>query len=153
MPKVPKVTKSRNLGKKEVRHKFNFLHEDKTQSFLEADTIVFGGHNQACPKYPKQQVFAIFFAASLEPLAHRRNVASLSLFSRYYFGRCSSELAQLIPRPFSQARSTGYCDRLHDLSIKISWCYKDFYVNSFFPCTARLWTSLPTECFILTYDH
>ena len=30
--------------------------------------------------------------ASLEPLAHRRNVASLSLFYRYYFGRCSSEL-------------------------------------------------------------
>ena len=60
MPKVPKVTKLQNLGKKEVRHKFNFLHEDKNQSFLEADTIVFGGHNQACPKYPKQQVFAIF---------------------------------------------------------------------------------------------
>ena len=30
-------------------------------------------------------------AASLEPLAHHRNVASLSLFSKYYFERCSSE--------------------------------------------------------------
>ena len=40
-------------------------------------------------------------AASLEPLAHRRNVASLSLFYRYYFGKCSSELAQLVPFPFS----------------------------------------------------
>ena len=40
-------------------------------------------------------------AASLEPLAHRRNVASLSLFYRYYFGRCSSEMAQLVPLPFS----------------------------------------------------
>ena len=39
-------------------------------------------------------------AASLEPLAHRRNMASLSLFYRYYFGRCSSELAQLVPLPF-----------------------------------------------------
>ena len=28
-------------------------------------------------------------AASLEPLAHHRNVASLSLFYRYYFVRCS----------------------------------------------------------------
>ena len=35
-------------------------------------------------------------AASLEPLAHHRNVASLSLFYRYYFGRCSSKLAQLV---------------------------------------------------------
>ena len=32
-------------------------------------------------------------AASLEPLTHRRNVASLTLFYRYYFGRCLSELA------------------------------------------------------------
>ena len=31
-------------------------------------------------------------AASLEPLAHGRNVASLSLFHRYYFGGCSSEM-------------------------------------------------------------
>ena len=30
-------------------------------------------------------------AASLEPLARRGNVASLSLFYRYYFGRCSSD--------------------------------------------------------------
>ena len=40
-------------------------------------------------------------AASLEPLAHRQNVVSLSLFYRYYFGRCLSELAQLVPLPFS----------------------------------------------------
>ena len=38
-------------------------------------------------------------ADSLEPLAQRRNVASLSLFYRYYNGRCSSELAQLVPLP------------------------------------------------------
>ena len=34
---------------------------------------------------------------SLEPLAHCQNIASLSLFYRYYFGRCSSELAELVP--------------------------------------------------------
>ena len=53
-------------------------------------------------------------AASLEPLAHRQNVASLSLFYRYYFGRCSSELAKLVPLPYSGGRSTHYSDRLHD---------------------------------------
>ena len=67
MSKVPKVTKLQNLGKKEVRHKFNFLHEDKNQSFLEADTIVFDGHNYACPKFQKQQVFAIFLQLLLNP--------------------------------------------------------------------------------------
>ena len=40
-------------------------------------------------------------AASLEPLAHHRHIARLSLFYRYYFDRCSSELAQLIQLPFS----------------------------------------------------
>ena len=91
-------------------------------------------------------------AASLEPLAHRRNVASLSLFYRYYFGRCSSELAKLVPCPYSRGRSTCYSDILHDFSVTIPRCYKDVYVNSFFPRTARLWTSLPIECFPLTYD-
>ena len=90
--------------------------------------------------------------ASLEPLAHCRNVTSLSLFYRYYFGRCSSELAQLVPLPFSRGRSTRYSDRLHDFSVTIPRCYKDVYVNSFFPRTARLWNSLLMKCFHLTYD-
>ena len=76
---------------------------------------------------------------SLEPLAHRQNVASLSLFYRYYFGRCSSELAQLVPLPYSRGRSTRYSDRLHDFSVTIPRCYNDVYVNSFFPRTSRLW--------------
>ena len=44
-------------------------------------------------------------AASLEPLPHHWNVASLSLLYRYYFGRRSSELAQLIPLPYSWENS------------------------------------------------
>ena len=35
-------------------------------------------------------------AASLEPLTHCRNVARLSLFYRYCFVRCCSELTQLV---------------------------------------------------------
>ena len=37
---------------------------------------------------------------SLEPLAHYQNVASLNLCYRCYFGRCSSELAQMILLPY-----------------------------------------------------
>ena len=64
----------------------------------------------------------------------------------------SSELAQLVPLPFSQGRSTHYSDRLHDFSVTILRCYKDVYVNSFFPCTAIIWNSLPIKCFPLIYD-
>ena len=91
-------------------------------------------------------------AVSLEPLAHRRNVASLNPFYRYYFGRNSSGLAQLVPLTYSRGRSTRYSDRLQDFSVTISRCYKDVYVNNFFSCTTRLWYSLPIKCFPLTYD-
>ena len=40
-------------------------------------------------------------AAYFEPLVHCWYRASLSLFYRYYFGRCSSELAQMVPLPDS----------------------------------------------------
>ena len=87
-------------------------------------------------------------AASLEPLAHHQNVASLSLL----FGRCSSELAQLVLLPFSWGRSTRYSDGLHDFSVTILRYYEDVYVNSFFSHTATLWNSLTLERFPLTYD-
>ena len=90
-------------------------------------------------------------AASLEPLCHRWNVDSLSLFYRYYFCRCSSELAQLVPLPYSWERSTRYSDLLHDFSVTIPRCYK-VYVNSFFPRTANSCSSLLIECFPLIYD-
>ena len=71
-------------------------------------------------------------AASLEPSAHCQNVASLSLFFRYHFDRCSSELAQLVPLPFSRGGSARYSDRLQDFSVTIPRCYKDL-CQQFFP--------------------
>ena len=92
------------------------------------------------------------FPASLEPLAHHQNGASLSLLYRYYFGRWSSELAQLVQLPFSWGRSTRYSDRLYDFSVTIPRCCNNVYVISFFPRTTRLWNSFPIECFLLTYN-
>ena len=92
-------------------------------------------------------------AASPEPLAHRQNVSSLSLFYRYYFGRCSSEQAQMVPLPFSWG---GLLVILMDCMIfhhcQMLLLMKDVYLNSFFLCTARFRNSLPIECFPLAYD-
>ena len=101
---------------------------------------------------PICRTFGPSLAICLESMAHHRNVASLSHFYRYYFGKCSSEMAQLVPLPFSQGRSTRYSNRLHDLPVSISRCYKDICVNSFFPHAARPWNFLPIECFPLAYD-
>ena len=135
-----------------------YLYKYTIQPFMEYYCHVWTGAPSCYLELPEKlqkwlcRTVGPSLAASLEPLAHRRNVASLSLFYRYYFGRCSSELAQLVPLPYSRGRSTCYSDRLHDFSVTIPRCYKDVYVNSFFPRTARLWNSLPIECFTLTYD-
>ena len=63
-------------------------------------------------------------AASFESLAHCWNVARLSLFCRYYFGKCLSELFQLVPFPYSWGRFT------HSATFpEISWGYR-LYLKS-----------------------
>ena len=51
--------------------------------------------------------------STLDPLSLRRKVASLSLFYRYYFGRCSDELAACIPPPMAQPRFTRQASFAH----------------------------------------
>ena len=52
-------------------------------------------------------------AASLEPFCH-----NISLFCKYYFGRCLSELAELFVLPYSPVKSYVCCDRWHDFLAK-----------------------------------
>ena len=55
-----KLAISQEYFKKEMKAKFDFLHEDKSQTFLQVDTVNFCGHVQSCPKYPNSK-----FAKSL----------------------------------------------------------------------------------------
>ena len=48
--------------------------------------------------------------------------------------------------------SICYFDILLNFSVIVSTYYKDLYVKSFFPCTVRLWNSVPVACFPLPYD-
>ena len=135
-----------------------YLYKSTIRPFMEDCFHIWGGapscYLDLLDRLQKRisRIIGPSLTASLEPLAHRRNAASLGLFYRYYFGRYSSELAQLVPLLFPRGRSTRYSDRLHDFSVTIPRCYKDVCVNSFFPRTAKLWNSLPIECFSLTYD-
>ena len=76
----------------------------------------------------------------------------LSLFCRYYVGRYSFELAELVSLLYSRGRSTRYSNRLHNISVSIPRCYKDITASSLFSQTARHRNSLPVECFPLTCD-
>ena len=103
-------------------------------------------------KYARLLLLCCFTCCFSSTLGSCQNVASLSRFYRYYFSRFPSELAQLDPLSYSRGRSTRYCYRFPDFCVTIPKCYKDVYVNGFFPRTARLWNSLPIECFPLTYN-
>ena len=97
-----------------------YLYRSAICSFMEYCCHVWAGacscYLELLDKLQKQICGAVgpWLAACLEPLAHGWNLVSLSLFYRHYFGRCSSEQAQLVPLPFSWERPTRYSDRLHD---------------------------------------
>ena len=88
-------------------------------------------------------------AAFLESLAHWQNVVSLSLFYRYDFVRCSSELVPLL---FSRGGPARYSDRLHDFFCHHSYMLQGYLYQQLFPCTVRFWNSLSIECFPLIYN-
>ena len=84
-----------------------FLYKSTIQPCVEYRCYVWAGapscYLELLDKLQKQICRAVgpSLAVSLVPLAHCGNVASLSLFYRYYFGRCFSELAQLVPFRYS----------------------------------------------------
>ena len=55
MPKVPKIINLYFLQyfKEEGRDEVDFLHADKSQTFLQGDSFSFGEHGQLCPEHLK----------------------------------------------------------------------------------------------------
>ena len=97
------------------------------------------------------RTFGPSFAASLESLAHHQNAASLRLLYRYLL---DVHLNWLNWFHFLILEG-GLLVILMDCMIfvvTIPRCYKDIYVNSFFPRIARPRNSLPIEYFPLSYD-
>ena len=82
---------------------------------------------------------------------HCQYVVSVSHFYRYYFGRCSAELAQLVPLPFSCGRSTHEIDCMVFVSPSLLDVTR--MPMSTVSCLTQLnWNSLPIECFPLSYN-
>ena len=86
-------------------------------------------------------------SAKLQSLAHRRDVASLCLFYKYFHGLCSDELFTMVPSLYRFKRNTRLAARSHQFTVKLARCNRGFYANSFFSRTSRLWNSLPAFCF------
>jgi Reverse transcriptase (RNA-dependent DNA polymerase)/Endonuclease-reverse transcriptase len=89
---------------------------------------------------------------SLQSLTHRRAVAALCIFYRYYHGRCSEELAALVPPPAVFHRTTRNTIIKHPYCVQLAKCRTDCFSNSFIPTTSRLWNSLPGKIFPEHYN-
>jgi hypothetical protein len=88
--------------------------------------------------------------SNLQSLGHRRAVGSLSLFYRYYFGLCSSELQEIIPRPIIYRKTTRKATNLNPYLVSIDRCRTSSHATSFIPRTAVLWNKLPLDVFPLS---
>ena len=87
---------------------------------------------------------------TLQPLSHRRDVASLSLFYHYFHGRCSEELHSLVPALRSFPVRTRFAVTAHPYHVDVQSGRTMFHANSFFPRTTAIWNSLLFAVFLRT---
>lgn len=78
---------------------------------------------------------------NLHSLFHWRNVASLSLFYKYFHGHCLHDLHEMTP---SVNFFSWYLALVQRSSlVQVPNCIRNFACQTFFSCTAFLWNSLP----------
>ena len=72
-------------------------------------------------------------SCNLQSLSHRHNIASLSLFYKYFNGHCSKELFSLVPPVKLLKRQTRLASRSHQYIVDIPQCKKKrFTLIAFF---------------------
>ena len=89
-------------------------------------------------------------AIELQPLPVR--CAIVSLFYRYYFGRCSSALSESVPKPKVFSRSSRSASPLTYYHVHQDRVRTISRSSSFFVRTAKLWNQLPLSCFPVQYN-
>ena len=75
----------------------------------------------------------------------------LKFFCGYYFGRCSSKLAQLVPLPYFCGKFYCCSDYMIFLSLFLYVIRMSLSTLSFL-AQLRLWKCLAVECFPFSYD-
>ena len=88
----------------------------------------------------------------LLPLKSRRDVASLSVFYRYFHANCSSELANCMPPLLPRPRNTRLSSHAHPYTVQTPFARVNQYLQSFLPSTGKLWNRLPASVFPPDYD-
>ena len=89
---------------------------------------------------------------SRQSLSHRRIVADLSVFYRYFHGHCSQEIKNSIPDPVRRVRTTRSSNYSHPFQVTLPNPRTLSHKSSFIPRTSQLWNSLPPTTFPESYN-
>ena len=98
------------------------------------------------------ELFCIQVTISLQSLSHRRLVADLSIFYRYFHGHCSQEIKNIIPDPMRRVRTTRSSTHSHPFQVTLPNPRTLAHKSSFIPRTSQLWNSLPPTSFPESYN-
>ena len=88
----------------------------------------------------------------LQPHFHRRNVASLALFYRYFHANRSSDLANCVPLLLPRPRCTRLASSFHSYSVHLPNARVNQYSQSFIPFSGKLCNFPPVSVFLPAYD-
>ena len=88
----------------------------------------------------------------LDSLSHRRNVAFLSIFYRYFHADWTSKLANCMPSHLPWPRCTRHSTFSHRYSVHLPNARVNQHLHSFIPYTGRLLNSLPLSVFPPAHD-
>ncbi|XP_038221266.1 uncharacterized protein LOC119839131 [Zerene cesonia] len=91
-------------------------------------------------------------ADSLDPLALRRDVASLCVFYRLYNGDCSEELFDVIPAADFHNRTSRHKLKYHPHHLDAWRSTTVRFSRHFLPRTTILWNDLPSSVFPKDFD-
>nr|CAH7734189.1 unnamed protein product [Callosobruchus chinensis] len=84
----------------------------------------------------------------LQALSHRRAVGDLSLFYRYSYGLCSSELSSIIPPLSEPARCTPGTSSSNPKAVVLHTSRIERYERTFIPRVSRAWNGLPGDVLV-----
>ena len=94
----------------------------------------------------------VVLTSKLDPLSLRREVASLTIFYKYFHGNCSEEIKSVMPPPLPRPRNTRQASVAHNFCVRLENARIEAFNNSFIPSTARAWNSLPQSVFPGSYN-
>lgn len=88
----------------------------------------------------------------IDTLKHRRIVGAVTLFYRYFYGECSSELSGLIPPLHNSILVTRMSAQAHPYVLASEFCRTVRFRGTFFSAAIRLWNRLPAHVFPPIYN-